>query len=91
MEGEDERGSRAREIAEARYGFRWHLVIYVVVNLGLVLIWYFAGDGFPWPVFPLVFWGIGLASHYVGAYRTPGKAWIDRETERILSEQGGKG
>lgn len=62
---------------------------YVVVNLGLVLVWCLAGDGFPWPVIPLVFWGTGLASHYVGAHRTPDRAWIDRETERILSEQGG--
>jgi hypothetical protein len=31
-EAEYERRRRAREVAEARYGFRWHLPIYVLVN-----------------------------------------------------------
>ncbi len=30
-------------IAEARYGFRWYLAIYIIVNLGLVAIWYYTG------------------------------------------------
>src|SRR3989442_15718408 len=33
---DDARLRRARMIAEARYGFRWHLAIYIIVNLGLV-------------------------------------------------------
>lgn len=90
---DEKRRRQAREIAEARYGFRWHLAIYVIVNGGLVAIWAYAGGGFPWPLFPLFLWGLGLASHYVGAYRTGlGAGWIERETERILREQHrGKG
>ncbi len=54
---DDARLRRARMIAEARYGFRWHLAIYIIVNLGLVAIWYYTGAGFPWPLFPILFWG----------------------------------
>ena len=80
--------SRARELAEARYGFRWHLPIYVLVNAGLVFIWWNTGGGFFWPGFPIFFWGIGLVGHYVGAYRTHGHdRWVDRETEKILHER----
>jgi len=66
-------------IAEARYGFRWHLAIYIIVNLGLVAIWYYTGAGFPWPIFPILFWGLGLLGHYWGAYHTTGGGWIERE------------
>ena len=40
---EEEQRRRARELAEGRYGFRWHLGWYVAVNAGLVGIWFFTG------------------------------------------------
>lgn len=79
---------RARELAQARYGFRWHLPVYLLVNGGFVLIWWYNGtESFFWPVFPMLFWGIGLVAHYLGAYGTMGRRWIERETERILREE----
>lgn len=88
MISEETRKWQARELAVARYGFRWHLPIYVIVNAGLIGLWASSGgQGFFWPIFPLVFWGIGLVAHYVGAYRSFGEAWIARETEKILHEQ----
>ena len=91
MASEDDRQRRARYIAEARYAFRWHLPIYLIVNSGLVGIWYFSGDGFPWLLFPIVFCGFGVASDCVGAYRVRlGADWIDRETQKILNEEMGR-
>ncbi|MEE9593302.1 MAG: 2TM domain-containing protein [Thermoplasmata archaeon] len=92
----DNRRREAREIAEARYAFRWNLLLYGVVNAGLVGLWYFTGpftgaSTFPWPLFPIVFWGIGVGAHYVAAYRQPGGGWIARETEKILREEEGRG
>jgi hypothetical protein len=84
---DDARLRRARMIAEARYGFRWHLAIYIIVNLGLVAIWYYTGAGFPWPIFPILFWGLGVLGHYWGAYHTTGGGWIERETQKILQEE----
>jgi hypothetical protein len=81
----DERRRRAHAVAEARYRFRWHLGIYVAVNAVLVGIWSLTTSDFPWPLLPIVFWGIGLTSHYVSAYRRPG--WIERETDRILADE----
>lgn len=81
--------ARARQVAATRYAFLWHLPIYVIVNVGLVLVWYFTDRSFPWPIFPIVFWGFGLFSHYMGAYRSTG--WIDRETQRILDEEQSRG
>jgi hypothetical protein len=83
---DDEARMRARKIAESRYGFLWHLPIYLIVNIGLVGIWYFTDRSFFWPIFPIFFWGIGLFSHYMTAYRAPGSDWVERETQKILDE-----
>ncbi|NHC44331.1 DUF1707 domain-containing protein [Motilibacter aurantiacus] len=42
------------------------LVTYVGVNAGLWILWAVLGLGFPWPIFPTVFWGIGLITSLVG-------------------------
>lgn len=59
---------RARRHRAARAGFRWHATAYVAVNAGLLLIWgsiwVQRDDVFPWFIYPLVGWGIGLAVHY---------------------------
>jgi len=87
---DDARLRKARMIAEARYGFRWHFAIYIIVNIGLVAIWYYTGAGFPWPLFPILFWGLGVLGHYWGAYHTSGGGWIERETQKILLEEEDK-
>ena len=63
---DDARLRKARMIAEARYGFRWHFAIYIIVNIGLVAIWYYTGAGFPWPLFPILFWGLGVLRSLLG-------------------------
>ncbi len=58
------------------------------MNAGLVAIWYFTDRGFFWPAFPMFFWGIGVLAHYLGAYREVSQDWVERETEKILREEG---
>ena len=84
---EDETTKQAREIAWARYSFRWHFAAYVIANAGLVGLWFYVGMGFPWPLFPIVFWLLGLGGHYFFAYRSIGEIkWVDRETEKIRKQ-----
>jgi hypothetical protein len=40
-----------------------HVVGYLAVNGFLVLVWAMTGMPFFWPIFPIVFWGIGLGAH----------------------------
>jgi len=82
----EERKKQAKKIAEARYSFRIHLIVYLLVNGGLVWIWLYTGAGFPWPAFPIAFWGIGLVAHYFEAYRRAGRRWIEKETEKVERE-----
>jgi hypothetical protein len=58
--------------AKKRAAFKIHLRSYLIVNAGLWLL-YFATSYpdfkiIPWPVFPMLGWGIGLFSHYFTAY-----------------------
>ena len=91
---EGDRLRRARALAEERYGFRWHLGWYIAVNAGLIGIWIFTGlptGTIFWPAFPLFFWGIFVVVHYMSAYRSFGRGWVERETEKILREEEGPG
>ncbi len=44
-----------------------HLRSFVLVNLLLIAIWAVTGAGYFWPIWPLLGWGIGIASHAVAA------------------------
>jgi len=80
----------AKKRVEEKKGFRNHVIVYLCVNTMLVLIWWFTGAGFPWFVFPLGGWGIGLLFHGLGVYvfsRRSDRRAIEREAEKIKREQ----
>jgi hypothetical protein len=59
----------------------------VIVNLGLVGVWYLSDRSFFRPIFPIFVWGIGLVSHWMTAYHNPSSTRVERETQRILDEE----
>jgi len=82
---------QAKKRVEEKKGFFIHLTVYIIVNIMLVLIWAFAaGGGFPWFIYPLGGWGIGLLFHFLGVFvfgRQSDRAAIEKEAEKIRSEQ----
>ena len=66
----DDLRARAEARVKAREDFRIHLLIYVMVNGLLWVIWFLGGADLsqPWPVFPLLGWGIGLVAHWYTVY-----------------------
>jgi len=81
----------AKKRVEEKKGFRNNVIVYLCVNTMLVLIWWFTGAGFPWFMFPLGGWGIGLLFHGLSVYvfsRRSDKRAIEREVEAIKREQG---
>jgi hypothetical protein len=80
------------QLAQRRASFKRHAATYVIVNVFLWAIWYLSGahnhgGGIPWPAWSSLGWGIGLASHYAGAYLTTGPASVDKEYERLKQTQ----
>ena len=84
---------RAEKIAREKVGFQVHLGIYIAVNSFLIAIWYFTtypyGSVFPWFIFPLFGWGIGIVGHFLGAYRGQGyvETLAEKEYNRLKTKQ----
>ena len=93
MSSDAELRQKARARAEAKLGFYIHLAVYCAVNTMLFLIWFFTnpttGFFFPWFLFPLVFWGIGLVAHYLTTFSHGGTVdrWTEEEYRKLKAEQ----
>ena len=84
---DDEIRKIATHRVRRRRGFYAHLTAYILVNLMLVAIWYFIGDGYFWPMWVMLFWGIGLVFNAVAVFAkgdigSERKA-IEKEIEKI--------
>ena len=80
-------------IAQKRASFKYHFATYIVINLFFWVIWYFNGqhrshEGWPWPVWAMIGWGIGLFFHWLGAYVMPKDNAAEREYEKLKQQQG---
>ena len=76
----------------AKRSFMAHLASCAIVNAALAAIWALTGAGYPWFLWPLLGWGIGLAFHGVGllvSLSTTSPAGVDRETRAIEREIAG--
>ena len=58
----DDLPPRPRPVTDRR-DFQEHLRAYLMVMVLLVAIWALTGAGYFWPVWPMLGWGIGVASH----------------------------
>ncbi len=84
---EEELYREARKRVEEKKGFFMHLAVYICVNIFLVIIWAVTGDGFPWFVFPLGGWGIGILFHFLGVFVfTRQTEWEKREIEKEVEK-----
>ena len=68
------------EREQARRGFTIHAIVYALVMTGLIILNLTVATEFPWAVFPLVCWGIGLTAHYLFGLRWADKTITDRQT-----------
>jgi hypothetical protein len=81
--------------AKNRASFHGHLRTYLIVNAGLWAIYFLSHSqnwshhGLPWPVWSMLGWGIGVASHYFSAYGNfDEKTLAEKEYEKLLRGEG---
>lgn len=72
-----------RQQAHKRVDFRAHLMVYCVVIGALWGMWALTSKGYPWPVWPMLGWGIGLVFHYLFEYRPSGFLSEEEEYEKL--------
>jgi hypothetical protein len=76
----------ARRRVQMKRGFLIHLLIYLSVNAMLMLIWAFTGRGYPWFIWPLAGWGIGILVNAITVaveLLAPEERAIEREMRRM--------
>lgn len=79
------------EMAKSRVNFRKSLYTYVIINAFLWLIWILENMqntkaepwSFPWPIYPLIGWGLGLVFYYLRVYSHTGEAAVKAEYEKL--------
>jgi hypothetical protein len=82
---------KAEQRVKAKLGFYWHLASYVIVNGLLILIYLATGPipGFytyPWFVWPMFGWGVGLLFHFLGVFVFSGNN-SDNARRRMIEEE----
>lgn len=82
--------SQLHELARKRVDFRAHLVVYFVINAFLWGIWFITGQGYPWPIWPTVGWGIGVIFHYLFDYRPSRYLSEEEEFQKLKRQMGDK-
>jgi len=87
---EEEIMSMARKRVEAKKGFFVHLSMYIIINLFLFLLWFFVAGGphaYPWFLWVLFGWGIGVAANAVAVFVTPhGSNWEQKELQKEIDK-----
>jgi len=84
----------ARKRVHEKAKFFKHLYTYIIVNMALVVMALFRGR--PIMFFPVpLFWGVGLAFHYLKVFGIPGsgvlsKEWEDKETLKEMEKMTGR-
>lgn len=86
MEEDTKLRMEAERRAEEKLGFYVHFTVYCVVNIMLFLIWLFATKGFPWFLFPLGGWGIGISFHFLSTFVFTRRVILQKLTEKELKK-----
>lgn len=80
---------RAKRRVEEMKGFYGNLLAYIIVIPALAYINYISTD-FPWVIFPMVGWGLGLLLHGLDAFGySPflGRNWEERKIKEYMQDE----
>lgn len=90
MLSDEELRKSAEKRIEKNIGFYIHFCIYIMVNLVIFLIWLFTGGpgSFPWFIFPLFGWGIGIVAHFIGVFKVADlkERMVEKEYDKLKRE-----
>lgn len=79
--------------ARRRVAFKRSLAMYCIVNAFFWALWFFGDTGdvyeskVPWPIWPMLGWGIGIAMQYYKAYMSDEPGAVEKEYEKLKNKQ----
>jgi hypothetical protein len=80
---------RAQRKVEEIKSFYTHLVIYLIFAMIFVIL-NLRSTSYPWAIFPIVGWGLGVLAHAAGVFGwNPffNRRWEQREIEKIMRRE----
>lgn len=75
-----------RLMAKKRVEFRQHIIVYIIINAMLFFINILSSPGTYWFYWITLFWGVGVAFHYMDAYHGEGGKSEEREYQKLKAE-----
>jgi fatty acid desaturase len=91
---EQSKDEKLWRVARKRAEFRKSLFTYLVIIAFLWGIWWFTSGrhdgfrGYPWPVWVMLGWGVGLGFQYFNAYSGNKEDLAEQEYEKLKREKG---
>lgn len=86
---EKEQYEKAAKCVQEVKGFYIHLMVYIIVNIGLVCINLITSSETIWFIYPLFGWGIGVGVHGLAIFVKSillGDEWEKRKIEKYLNK-----
>ncbi len=84
---------RAKKRLDKLIGFYWHLAIYIIINISLIILISYNNMDEPFFSFEkfavALFWGIGLFFHFIGVFGPDllfGKKWEERKIQEMIEK-----
>ena len=76
------------KLAKKRAGFKYSLTAYIIINIFLIVTWFFTsrGEEYFWPAWSLFGWGIGIAFQYFYAYHSNNLYSAEAEYEKLKKQ-----
>lgn len=68
MDSSNKNYLRAKRKIESIKRFYNHLTVYIIVNIMLFIINLLFTPGTWWFIFPLIFWGVGVLTHFLEVF-----------------------
>lgn len=77
--------------ARRRVNFKRSLATYCIVNAFFWALWFFGDHDYsyskvPWPVWPMLGWGIGIAFQYYKAYMSNEPDAVEKEYDKLKNK-----
>ncbi len=86
---EEEKYQKARQRVEELKGFYIHLLIYLLINCGLLSINLIFVPGHLWFFWPLLGWGIGIVAHGLAVFGFGGflgREWEEKKIKELMDK-----
>jgi hypothetical protein len=84
---QEEKYNIAKKRVNEIRGYYGHLAIYIIVNITLVLIWYFTDRGsYMWFFWPLGAWGVGIILQTLSIFVFRRGNWEQRKINEIMDK-----